>query len=133
MSRPCDEGRCGRGGVGCVNYPERGSGGYRPNIHPLRLVGGRVSKFVTSSLAVASARSSPRMFLCALIFRRVVEKPFSRRFSRSCEIDALEEKHVVVVVWGCGETRSVVMEANSMEAGEGVREDTDPRVVLEFG
>jgi hypothetical protein len=39
----------------------------------------------------------------------------------------------VVVVWGCGETRSVVMEANCLEAGEGVREDTDLGVVLEIG
>ena len=35
--------------------------------------GGRVSKFVTASLADASARSLPRMCVCALIFRRVVE------------------------------------------------------------
>ncbi len=40
---------------------------------------------------------------------------------------------MVVVVWGCGETRSVVMEANCREAGEGVREDIDSGVVLEFG
>ena len=38
--------------------------------------GGRVSKSVTASLAVASARSLPRTFVRALIFRRVVEKPF---------------------------------------------------------
>jgi len=34
---------------------------------------GRVSKFVTASLADASAKSLPRMCVCALIFRRVVE------------------------------------------------------------
>ena len=33
---------------------------------------GRVSKVVTTSLAVASARSLPRMCVCALIVRRVV-------------------------------------------------------------
>ena len=47
---------------------------------------GRVSKFVTASLAAASARSLPRMLVCALIFRRVVEKSFSLRSSRSCEM-----------------------------------------------
>ena len=45
----------------------------------------------------------------------------------------MEEMHVDVVVWGCGETRSVVMVANCLEIVEGVREDTDPRMVLEFG
>ncbi len=40
---------------------------------------------------------------------------------------------MVVVVWGCGETRSVVMEANYLEVEEGVREDPDPGVVLELG
>ncbi len=34
---------------------------------------GRVSKFVTASLAVASARSLPRTCVCALIFQRDVE------------------------------------------------------------
>ncbi len=48
--------------------------------------GGRVSKSFTASLADMSARSLPRMFVCALFFRRVVEKPVSRRFSRSCEM-----------------------------------------------
>jgi hypothetical protein len=38
-----------------------------------------------------------------------------------------------MVMWGCGETRSIVMEAYRLEAREGVREDPDPRVVLEFG
>ena len=47
---------------------------------------GRVSKSVTASLVVASAKSLPRMFVCALIFQRVVEKPLSRRFSRRCEM-----------------------------------------------
>ena len=40
---------------------------------------------------------------------------------------------MVVVVGGCGETRAVVMEVNCLETGEGVCEDTDPGVVLEFG
>ncbi len=40
---------------------------------------------------------------------------------------------MVVVVCGCGETRSVVLEANCLEAREGVREDSDLGVVLKFG
>ena len=40
---------------------------------------------------------------------------------------------MVVVVWGYNETRSVVMEANCPEIGEGVREDSDLGVVLESG
>ncbi len=35
------------------------------------------------------------------------------------------------VVWGCSETRSVVMEADYLEARERVCEDSDPWVVLE--
>ncbi len=38
----------------------------------------------------------------------------------------------MVVVWGYGETRSVVMEADYLEVGEGVCEDSDLEVVLEF-
>ena len=40
---------------------------------------------------------------------------------------------MVVVAWGYSETRSVVMEANRLETGEGVREDSDLGVVLESG
>ncbi len=35
-------------------------------------------------------------------------------------------EHVVVVVWGYSEIRSIVTEANCLEAGEGVCEDSDP-------
>ena len=86
MSRPCGEGRCGRGGS-AVYMTQNGG---REAIAPISTLsdwsGGRVSKFVTASLVDASAMSLPRMFVRALIFRRVMEKPFSRRFSRSCEM-----------------------------------------------
>ncbi len=47
--------------------------------------GGRVSKLVTASLAVASARPSPRTWVLALLFLRVVEQPFSRQVSKRSE------------------------------------------------
>ncbi len=47
---------------------------------------GRVSNSVTANLAVASDKSLPRIFVCALIFRRVEEKPFPLRFSRRFEM-----------------------------------------------
>ena len=58
-------------------------------------------------------------------------------FSKSCReafspavlkevSDALEEEYVVVVVLGYSETRSIVMEANCLETGEILCEDSDP-------
>ena len=40
--------------------------------------------------------------------------------------DALQEEHVVMVVWGPGKSRALVVEPNGLDAGEGVRKDSQP-------
>ena len=86
MSRPCGEGRCGRGGSVVHMTLNRGRGAIAPISTLIGWSRGRVSKPVTAILAATSARSLTRMFVCALIFRMVVEKPFPRRFSKRFEM-----------------------------------------------
>ncbi len=80
--------RAGVGVGGSAVYMTQNGG--RGAIAPIStLIGwsrGRVSKPVTAILAATSARSLTRMFVCALIFRMVVEKPFPRWFSKRFEM-----------------------------------------------
>ena len=64
MSRSCGEGRCVSGGGWPCMTQNGGLGAIAPISTLIVWSRGRVSKFVTASLANASARSLPRMCLC---------------------------------------------------------------------
>jgi hypothetical protein len=76
----------GVGGLAVYKTQNGGRGAIAPIPTFSVLSWGRVSKSVIANLAGASTRSLPRMCGCGLIFRRVVENTFSRRFSRRFEL-----------------------------------------------
>ncbi len=45
----------------------------------------------------------------------------------------MKEKHVVMVVWGHGQSRYLVVESYGLDVGEGVREDSQPLVICKSG
>ena len=47
--------------------------------------------------------------------------------------DALKEKHVVVVDGGYGQSRSLVVESDCLDVGQGVRENSQPWVIFKSG
>ncbi len=47
--------------------------------------------------------------------------------------DALKEKHVVVVVGGYGQSRSMVVEVDCLDDDQGVREDSHQWVIFKSG
>ncbi len=74
LSRPGGEGRGGDVVGFDVYITQNGGRGAMGPTSTLKVFSpGRVSKSVTASLAAVSARSFPRMWVCALIFRRTVE------------------------------------------------------------
>jgi hypothetical protein len=73
----------GGGGVAVYIIQYRGRGAISPMSTRNVWSGGSESKLRTANLAAASARSLPRMFVCALILWSVVVRPASLLFSRS--------------------------------------------------
>ncbi len=63
----------GVGGLAVYMTQNGGLGAIVPTSTLIVWSRGRVSKVVTANLAASCARSLPRMCVCALIFRRVVE------------------------------------------------------------